>query len=88
MAWGAPVGQFDLPNGERAFQYRWGGGSMVLPGNSQTTAYTIGNMTHLQTTGMPAQVINSPGCLVTFVGAPSGSSYVIRAVQHPNDLMC
>ena len=33
---GAPVNAFDLPDGRRAFQYLWGGGTCVVPHTTRT----------------------------------------------------
>lgn len=88
MSYGRPENVFDLADGRRAFQFRWGGASGVLPGRSETKITPNGYGYTVTSTGVPATVIDSPGCLVTLIGKPSGNSYVVEEYRIPKRLVC
>lgn len=85
MRYGAPANVIALPNGNRAYQFRSGGGSFVVPGSQQSTITTYGNTATVNTTGTPAYPIHAAGCLVTFIADPSGRVVDIRV---PKGLVC
>jgi hypothetical protein len=88
MRYGPPENVFDLPDGRRAFQFRWGGGTTVVPGYSTTNVATYGDTAQATTVGSPGAVINSPGCLVTLIGHPVGTSFVVDEYRIPKTLIC
>lgn len=88
MGYGQPGNVLDLPDGRRAWQFRWGGGSGVIPGRSQTTVQTIGNTAVATTTATPATIVHSEGCLITYIGARSGNSWTITDIRVPKQLVC
>lgn len=88
IAYGPPENSFVFPDGRRAYQFRWGGGTYVQPSNSTATASTFGNVTTVNATTTPAMVLNSPGCLITFIAADSGAGLVIQDYRYPKQLTC
>lgn len=88
MTYGQPENVIDLPDGRRAWQFRWGGGSGVIPGRSQTTVQAIGTTAVATTTAMPATVVHSEGCLITYIGTRSGNSWTITDIRVPKQLVC
>lgn len=88
MTQGAPENVFDLSDGRRAFQFRWGGGALPLAGQSQSVITSYGNITTVNTTGTTAIILESPGCLVTLIGEKRGVSYVVTEYRIPKRLVC
>lgn len=88
FAYGKPENVFDLPDGRRAFQFRWGGGSAIIPGQSNSTLMPNGSGYSVNTTSTPAALIESAGCLVTLIAAPSGNDYVVQEYRYPKRLVC
>jgi hypothetical protein len=88
MTQGAPENVFDLPDGRRAFQFRWGGGALPVAGQSRSVITAYGNSATVVTTGTPAMIYESAGCLVTLIGAKQGESYVITEYRIPKTLVC
>lgn len=88
MAYGQPENVIDLPDGRRAWQFRWGGGSGVIPGRSQTTVQAIGNTAVATTTATPATIVHSEGCLITYIGTRSANSWTITDIRVPKQLVC
>lgn len=88
FSYGAPEHVFELPDGQRAYQFRIGGGAVMTPGTSTATGTTIGNVTTVNTTSFPAAVYASEGCLVTLLAKPSGSSYTVTDFRMPNRVVC
>ena len=86
--YGQPVNTIDLPNGEKAFQFYWGGGSFVVPGQSRTNVAVIGNTATLNTTATPATIVESQGCLVTLIARPENGRMVVREYRIPKRLVC
>jgi hypothetical protein len=91
---GAPENAFDLGDGRRVFQFRWGGGTFVVP---QTTTFSgstsaIGNSAWYSgsaiTTG--GGVVSSPGCLLSYIATwdSAASSWVVDEVRVPKQLVC
>ncbi|MDG5496709.1 hypothetical protein [Niveispirillum sp. BGYR6] len=89
MVWGEPISAFDLPDGRRAFQYRWGGGAAVLPAQSQSNTFISGNTANTHTTSTPAIIANSEGCIVSFIGRRNKTnSFTIEEYRIPERLVC
>lgn len=88
FAYGKPENVFDLPDGRRAFQFRWGGGSAIIPGQSNSTMMPNGAGYSVNTTSTPATLIESAGCLVTLIAKPSGSDFIVEEYRYPKRLVC
>lgn len=88
FAYGKPENIFDLPDGRRAFQFRWGGGNMIVPGQSNTTIMPSGFGYNVTTTTVPAAYIESKGCLVSLIAAPNGNDFVVQEYRIPKTLVC
>lgn len=89
MAYGRPENVFDLPDGRRAFQFYWGGGTVAVPAQSNSTI--TGNPQfgyHITTTSTPATFIDNKGCLVTLIARPRGNDFVVEEYRIPKRLTC
>ncbi len=87
---GPPENVFDLTDGRRAFQFYWGGGNFVAPGNatSNMTSNYDGSTT-IKTVLTPAQVYSSRGCLITLIAEGSeNSEWTIEEWRIPDRLVC
>jgi len=91
---GSPVHAFDMSDGRRAFQFRWGGGSFVLP---QTTSYSgtstnIGNTEWFSgsaiTTG--GGIVTSQGCIITYFARwdKKLNTWIVTEYRVPKQLVC
>lgn len=88
MAYGQPEQVLDLPDGRRAWQFRWGGGRAVLPGRAQTTVQSVGNTAVGTTTATPSMIVDSEGCLITYIGTRTGNYWTITDIRVPKQLVC
>lgn len=89
MAYGQPEAVFDLPDGRRAFQFYWGGGSGVIPGTSRTAITSTGLGTYsVTTTGTPAMAYENKGCLVTLIARPAANDFIVEEYRIPKRLVC
>lgn len=88
FAYGQPVQVFALPDGRRAYQYRWGGGTVAIPGRTTATAQTFGNLTTVQSTSSPAAIYESAGCLITFIAKDRSGVYMVEEYRVPKQLVC
>lgn len=89
ISYGKPEAVFDLPDGRRAFQFRWGGGSGVVP--SRTNTYISGNDAvgyNVTTVGTPAMAFASEGCLITFIASRRGNDYIVDEYRVPKRIVC
>ncbi|WP_372376335.1 hypothetical protein ACDI35_08680 [Xanthomonas axonopodis pv. cajani] len=50
---GPPINELDMEDGVRAFQFKWGGGTVALPQTSQTTG-------QVSSVGSTANIISRP----------------------------
>jgi hypothetical protein len=100
FAYGKPENILELPDGRRAYQFRWGGGTVVVP-ERRTTEATVRSGTVLPspgfpqsakvtatTTTTPARIYESAGCLITFIARDSGRGFVIEEYRIPKQLVC
>lgn len=88
IGYGAPEHVFEMPDGRRAYQFRMGGGSGVLPGNTTSTGTVVGNTAVVNTTATPAAIFSSSGCLVTFIARNGGAGYAVEEFRVPKQLVC
>lgn len=91
---GLPMNAFDLSDGRRAFQYKFGGGVFTAPqvSNTTTSATGVGNSVWLdqRTITQPAAILDSPGCLISYIAefTPSKSSWIVIDIRYPKQLVC
>jgi len=87
--YGRPENVFDLPDGRRAFQFYWGGGSFAVPATSTTAlnANGLGGYT-ATTTSIPGGLLESKGCLVTLIARPNGTDFIVEEYRIPKRLVC
>ena len=88
FAYGQPAHVIELPDGRRAYQYRWGGGTVAVPGRTTAVSQTFGNVTTIQSTSTPAAIYESAGCLITFIAKEQSGRYVIEDYRVPKQLVC
>ncbi len=88
FAYGKPEQVIDLGANSRAFQFRWGGGTAVIPATSTSTASSFGSTVTVNTTATPAMLYESAGCLITFITEKRGNSYTITDYRIPKKLIC
>ena len=84
ISYGPPERIIELPDGRRAYQFRSGGGAIPVAGS--TTSTFSGNT--VTTTGTLPTVLNAPGCLLTFIAVPSGSSWQVVEMRVPKQAIC
>jgi hypothetical protein len=91
---GPPVNVFDMPDGRRAFQYRWGGGSYVVPKTttSQGQIQLVGDGAYyseqkVETGGF---AVESSGCLITYFAEwnPAKKGWIVVDISYPKRLVC
>jgi len=88
IRYGQPENIFDLPDGRRAFQFRWGGGSGVVPGYVNSTVTPTGYGYQVTTSGVPATYVESAGCLVTLIARRNGNDFLVEEYRIPKRLVC
>ena len=88
LRYGSPENVVDMPDGARAFQFRYGGGAVMVPGYTQSTVTAYGNMATVNTTGMPCGVIQTRGCLLTFIARQENEVWIVREIRPPQELVC
>ncbi|CAN1556964.1 hypothetical protein MCERH10_02435 [Caulobacteraceae bacterium] len=88
FAYGRPENVMELADNSKAYQFRWGGGTMVLPSQSTSTAQVYGNSATVRTTATPAMIMESQGCLITFITVNNGTKNVITEYRIPKQLVC
>ena len=91
---GAPVNEFDMGDGRRAYQFYWGGGTVVLP---QTTTErgsvsVTGNTGQFNSTTVtnPGGVFTSKGCLITYFARQNKETgaWIVEDIYYPQRLSC
>src|SRR5690606_21252644 len=85
---GRPESIFDLPDGRRAFQFRWGGGAVPVAGYSNTNIAATGSGYAVTTTSMPAMIVESEGCLVTLIARQADEDFLVEEYRIPQRLVC
>ena len=86
--WGKPVNEFSTPEGNKVVQYRWGGGTAVLPTTTTATATTIGPSTFVNAQTSGGGIVYSEGCLVSFIMEQRGSDWVVTEARWPDRISC
>jgi hypothetical protein len=91
---GPPVNVFDLPHGVRAFQYRWGGGTYVMPTTTTTSGEVqlIGNAAYYteQKIESGGAVVSSEGCLLTYFAKWDAirQGWIVSGISYPKRVFC
>jgi hypothetical protein len=94
MVEGPPITAFDIGEGRRAFQYKFGGGKYVIPEASRTTgsATITGNSIWLdqRTITKPAIIVESDGCLISYIAEfnVAKSGWHVVDIRYPKRLVC
>jgi hypothetical protein len=88
LEFGPPIQVLDMPDGRRAFQFRYGGGPVMVPGSSTSTVTTYGNTATVNTFGTPGGVLYTEGCILTFFALKEGNAWIIRDLKVPGGLVC
>lgn len=94
MVNGQPIDAFDLADGKRAFQYRFGGGQLVQPSVSTEsgTAIRFKNQAWFekQTITKPSRVVELEGCLISYIAwfDEQKNSWIIEDIRYPKQLVC
>ena len=91
---GAPINAFDMSDGRRAFQFRWGGGTFVTPQTTTITgnASAIGNTAWYEGTAITSggNTVTSEGCTITYLTAWNSdrNAWVVTENRVPKQLLC
>lgn len=91
---GPPVNVFDMPDGRRAFQYRWGGGSYVVPKSTTTQGQVqlVGDAAYYsqQKVESGGFVVESEGCLITYFAQwnSAKNAWIVVAISYPKRAVC
>ncbi len=90
----APVNAFDLPDGRRAFQYLWDGGTCVVPHTTRTRGRVqlVGNTAyHTKQKLLPGDcVLENPGRVITYIAEWNGAKtgWFVVAISNPTRAVC
>jgi hypothetical protein len=91
---GPPVGQMDMGNGVRAFQFMWGGGTFAVPQTTRTvgTVTAYGNTAQLNaaTVTSGGGVVSSEGCMLTYMTKwdEAQKTWIVSSYRMPRQLVC
>lgn len=91
---GAPIRVFDLPDGKRAFQFLWGGGTYVVPKTttSQGSVQLVGDEAYYTERKIESGgfLVNNPGCAITYItkwdAGPKG--WIVTEISYPHKVAC
>lgn len=84
----------DMPDGQRAFQFRVGGGAVAVPTRTTTNGdiQLVGNSIYysqqkLETAG---GIVRLPGCLVTYFARwdAAQKGWIVTSISYPKQLVC
>lgn len=91
---GPPVNVFDMPDGRRAFQYRWGGGHYVVPKTTSTQGQVqlVGDAAYYsqQKVESGGFVVESEGCLITYFADwnSAKNGWIVVDISYPKRPVC
>ncbi len=91
---GPPFYAFDLSDGRRAFQWKWGGGTFVSPTQTSTTGTvsSIGNTVWAtsDTISSGGHTVTSEGCILTFIASwdEKMKGWIVTETRYPRRLVC
>jgi len=91
---GAPENVMDMPDGRRAFQFRWGGGTYRIPKTTTTNGQVqlVGDSAYYseQKLESGAVVVQSRGCLLTYFAKwdAQAKGWIVVDIRYPKGLTC
>jgi hypothetical protein len=91
---GPPISAFDMPDGTRAFQFRWGGGTYVVPQTTNMTGSvtSVGNSAWFQSQSISSGggVVSSEGCVITYFARwnDERKGWTVVSYRVPKQLVC
>lgn len=91
---GPPINAFDMGDGRRVFQFRWGGGTYTVPQTTTVTgsATAIGNSAWYSGTAITTGggVVSSEGCILTYFASwdESKKAWIVVEYRVPKGLVC
>lgn len=91
---GPPINELDMGDGIRAFQFKWGGGTMVVPQTSRTTGkvntYGSTAVVNATTTTTGGHVIRNEGCTISYLAKWSDErqGWIVVDYRYPKQLFC
>ena len=91
---GPPINAFDMPDGTRAFQFRWGGGTYSVPQTTSTTGSVtaIGHSAWFQSQSITSGggTVTSEGCVITYFANWNAQSngWIVVSYRVPKQLVC
>ena len=91
---GPPMNAMDMGDGTRAFQFRWGGGPVVIPQTTTTTGSvtSVGNASWFNARSItsPGGVVTTEGCIITYLSKwdASRDTWIVSGYRYPKGLFC
>ena len=91
---GPPFAAFDLVDSRRAFQWRWGGGTIAVPATTTTTdtATASGPSVWFTSTAISTGgfVASSQGCVLSYIATwdPRREAWIVTEYRVPKQLVC
>ena len=91
---GPPIYAFDMGDGRRAFQFRWGGGSFVIPQRTTVTGSStaVGGSGWYSGSAITSGggVITSEGCVLTYFARWNEvkNAWIVTEYRVPKQLVC
>ena len=87
---GPPLNAMDMGGGVRAFQFRWGGGSIPSITTTDGTITSYGNSAWLSSTSITIGGGISEGCLISYMTTWNSvrQTWVVTDIRYPKRLLC
>lgn len=91
---GNPVNAFDMPDGERAFQFYWGGGTYQSPHITSTVGLLTlsGNTAWTTATSITTggYLVDNKGCLITYIAIwnEAKNGWIVKDTRYPKRTVC
>lgn len=91
---GQPEHAMDMPDGTRAFQFRWGGGRAYVPQTTTATGQVklVGDSVYFSEQKLTSGgfIIDNPGCLITYFAKfdPATKGWIVVGYTYPHRLVC
>lgn len=91
---GQPLAAIDMGNGVRAFQFKWGGGTFILPQTTHTTGQvtSYGNSAWLNATSITTGggTFHSEGCVISYLTEwnERTQGWIVTGYRYPKQLVC
>lgn len=91
---GQPENVMDMPDGLRAFQFRWGGGAYQVPKTTTTDGQIqlVGNSVYYSEKKLESggAIMESPGCRITYFAKwdQEKKGWIVVRISYPKKLVC